>query len=127
MQTDYAKQNLPAVQQLTSDVLEGRNLAVNPFVAGLYAPIQAATDRTVEQIRQRTPRGPAQDYAISQAMQTGGMQRSQLDVQQRQQILAALMNMLGGYNPQAQIGSKSSKPAFGINMGIGPFSYNTAF
>lgn len=124
MQTNYVRENMPALQGLTSDVLSGGNLQSNPYVAGLYASVQQGADRAAEQTRLRTPRGPGQDFAIAQAYRDAGMQRSQLDVQQRQQMLQALFQILGAFNPQAAVGKKTSQPSeFGLSLG--PLSYST--
>jgi hypothetical protein len=123
-QTGFVLRNLPAVEQLTATALSGQPMASNPYVSGLYSTIQQGTDRAAEQIRQRTPRGPAQDYAIAETLRAGGQQRSALDAQQRQMMLQALLNILGAANPQAQVGQKSSSPSeFGLSLG--PLSFST--
>jgi len=127
MQTQYAQQQLPAVSQLTTDVMSGNDLSANPYVAGLYSTIQRGADRPAEQTRMHTPRGAGKDYAIAQAYRDAGMQRGEVDAKFRQQILQHLQQVLSGYNPQRAIGSQTEKPPFGVDMGIGPFSVNSAF
>ena len=124
LQTDFAKSQLPAIQQLTTDVLSGKSLATNPYISGLYASLQRGADVAAEQIRQRTARGPAQDYAVAQAYRAAGEKRGELDARQRQNVLQQLYSILGGYNPQKAIGGEVSKPAATFDMGLGPFSFN---
>jgi hypothetical protein len=124
MQTDFAASQLPAVEQLTSTVTSGSDVGTTPYVSGLYALLQRGADQAAKQIRQQTPRGAAQDYAVSQAYRDAGMQRGQVASQQMQWVMQQLYNLITGFNPQNQIGQTTSKPSeFGLSLG--PFSYST--
>lgn len=126
LQTSFVAGQIPALERLTTSVMAGDSLAANPYIRGLYGVLERANRNAATRIRQQTPRGAAQDYAIAQTSRDVALQRGELESQQMQRILQALWNMFGAYNPQQQIGQRNRVDQ-GTNLGVslGPVSFNT--
>lgn len=123
LQADVASSILPGLQNFLLPILSGNTGAASGFARSAIAPQEAATQRAIEGILARTPRGGLQQQLVSQAQQQGAFARAQTEQDYIQRALA-IAGALFNYNPPVQATTQTQRQSGGPQFGValGPFS-----
>jgi hypothetical protein len=112
----------PGLQQYVLSILSGDPSKASGYASSMRAPIESATQRTIEGIISRTPRSGYQQELIEKARMAGGLKFAETEQDYIRQALAMAASLFGYRpSPMGQTMTTSGGPKAGINLG--PLSF----
>lgn len=106
--TGMVEEGMPKFQALMDAGLTGDTATILPYIRGYYAPMAAATNNAIGQVRRQVPSGGARDLAIAQMLERGAMQKGQMTSALLARLLDYYAAIAGGFDPQRQIAAKQT-------------------